>query len=306
MGGIVRRFRFGAVVREAGSGEAWAEKARRLEAQGYDVLLVPDHLVGPRFAPIAALTAAACATTRLQVGTLVFANDFRHPAVLAKEAATLDLLSGGRLEVGIGTGWMARDYEGAGLALEPPGVRVERLREAVAVLKGLWGDGPFSYQGKHYRIDGLDQRPKPVRRPRPPIVLGGGGPRMLRLAAEEADVVNIGMRVRPDGSGPDDQDGGLAAFLRKLEIVREAAGARYDALELGTSVVQVGERKAEEAWSAADSSSLGETPQVLLGTRADVIAKLRYWRDEHDISYFVVHHERDLDAFAPVVEELAT
>ncbi|WP_433441409.1 TIGR03621 family F420-dependent LLM class oxidoreductase [Nonomuraea sp. CA-141351] len=302
----MRRFRFGAVVREAESGVAWADKARRLEGQGYDVLLVPDHLVGPRFAPIAALTAAACATTRLQVGTLVFANDFRHPAVLAKEAATLDLLSGGRLEVGIGTGWMAGDYEGAGLALEPPGVRVERLREAVAVLKGLWEDEPFSFQGKHYRIDRLDQRPKPVRKPRPPIVLGGGGARMLRLAAEEADVVNIGMRVRPDGSGPDEKDGGLKAFLDKLEVVREAAGERYDGLELGTSVMQAGERKAVEAWSAADSSSLGETPQVLLGTRADIIDKLRYWRGEHDISYFVVHHERDLDTFAPIVEELAT
>ncbi|MEV0229272.1 TIGR03621 family F420-dependent LLM class oxidoreductase [Nonomuraea sp. NPDC050786] len=302
----MRRFRFGAVVREAESGEAWAEKARRLEGQGYDVLLVPDHLVGPRFAPIAALTAAACATTRLQVGTLVFANDFRHPAVLAKEAATLDLLSGGRLEVGIGTGWLAGDYAGAGLVLEPPGVRVERLREAVAVLKGLWGDGAFSYQGRHYRIDGLDQRPKPVRKPRPPIVLGGGGARTLRLAAQEADVVNIGMRVRPDGTGPDEKDGGLTAFLDKLEAVREAAGERYAGLELGTSVMQIGERKAEEAWSAADSSSLVGTPQVLLGTRADIIDKLRYWRDEHDISYFVVHHERDLDTFAPVVEELAT
>ncbi|MEV4084531.1 LLM class flavin-dependent oxidoreductase, partial [Nonomuraea fuscirosea] len=117
----MRRFRFGAVVRDAASAKEWADKARRLEDTGFDVLLVPDHLVGPRFAPIAALTAAACATTRLRVGTLVFANDFRHPAVLAKETATLDVLSGGRLEVGIGTGWMAGDYAGAGLELAPPG-----------------------------------------------------------------------------------------------------------------------------------------------------------------------------------------
>ncbi|MEV0379606.1 TIGR03621 family F420-dependent LLM class oxidoreductase [Nonomuraea sp. NPDC050643] len=303
---MVRRFRFGAVVREAGSGKAWAEKARRLEGAGFDVLLVPDHLVGPRFAPIAALTAAACATTRLRVGTLVFANDFRHPAVLAKEAATLDVLSDGRLEAGIGTGWMAGDYAGAGLALEAPGVRVGRLREAIAVLKGLWGEGPFSFRGEHYRIEGLDQRPKPVQRPRPPLVIGGGGARMLRLAAEEADVVNLGMRVKSDGSGPDPADGGLAAFLAKIAAVRAAAGERYARLELGTSVVQVGERKAEEAWSAADSSALDETPQVLLGTRRDIADKLRHWRDEHDISYFVVHHERDLAAFTPVVEELAT
>ncbi|WP_223167326.1 TIGR03621 family F420-dependent LLM class oxidoreductase [Nonomuraea sp. SYSU D8015] len=302
----MRPFRFGAVVREAESGKEWAEKARRLEGAGFEVLLVPDHLVGPRFGPIAALTAAACATDRLRVGTLVFANDFRHPAVLAKEAATLDLLSGGRLEVGIGTGWMAGDYAGAGMALEAPGVRVERLGEAIAALKGLWGDGPFRFEGRHYRIDGLDQRPKPVQRPHPPLVLGGGGPRVLRLAAEQADVVNIGMRVRRDGSGPDRRDGGLEAFLGKLRHVRAAAGDRYARLELGTSVVQVGERKAEDAWSAADSSSLDETPQVLLGTHRDIVDKLRYWRDEHDISYFVVHNERDLSAFAPVVEELAT
>jgi probable F420-dependent oxidoreductase len=302
----VRPFRFGAVVREAEDGKAWAEKARWLEGAGFDVLLVPDHLVGPRFAPIAALTAAACATDRLRVGTLVFANDFRHPAVLAKEAATLDLLSGGRLEVGIGTGWMAEDYTGAGMALEAPGVRVERLQEAIAVLKGLWGDGPFSFDGTHYRIGGLEQRPKPVQRPHPPLALGAGGPRMLRLAAEQADVVNIGMRVKPDGSGPDRKDGGVEAFLGKLGQVRAAAGDRYARLELGTSVVQTGERKAEEAWSAADSSSLDGTPQVLLGTHRDIVDKLRYWRDEHDISYFVVHNERDLPTFAPVVEELAT
>ncbi|GAA3688712.1 LLM class F420-dependent oxidoreductase [Nonomuraea antimicrobica] len=302
----MRRFRFGAVVREAESGKAWAEKARRLEAAGFDVLVVPDHLVGARFAPVAALTAAACATDRLRVGTLVFANDFRHPAVLAKECATLDLLSGGRLEVGIGTGWLAGDYAGAGLALEPPGTRVGRLREALAVLKGLWGEGAFGFAGEHYRISGLDQRPKPVQRPHPPLVLGAGGARMLRLAAEEADVVNLGLRVRPDGSGPDLRDGGLNAWLAKLDTVRAAAGDRYPRLELGTSVLQVGERKAEESWSAADSAALEETPQVLLGTRHDIADKLRHWRDTHDVSYFVLHHERDLAAFEPVVEDLAT
>ncbi|WP_345400647.1 TIGR03621 family F420-dependent LLM class oxidoreductase [Nonomuraea salmonea] len=223
----MRRFRFGAVIRQAESGRAWAEKARRLEGAGFDVLLVPDHLTGDRFAPIAALTAAACATGRLRVGTLVFANDFRHPAVLAKEAATLDVLSGGRLEVGIGTGWMAADYAGAGLRLEPPGVRVERLGEALTVLKGLWGDGPFSFDGRHYRVTGLDQRPKPVQRPRPPLVIGAGGARMLRLAAREADVVNLALRVLPDGSGPDVRDGGPAALENRLAVVKEAAGDRY-------------------------------------------------------------------------------
>ncbi|MBG0829215.1 TIGR03621 family F420-dependent LLM class oxidoreductase [Planomonospora sp. ID67723] len=300
-----RPFRFAAVVREAASGREWASKARRLEDSGFDVLLVPDHLVGPRLAPVAAMTAAACATGRLRVGTLVFANDFRHPAVLAKEAATVDLLSEGRLELGLGTGWMAADYASAGLALDPPGTRVDRLAEAITVLKGLWGDGPFSFQGEHYRIDGLDQRPKPVRRPHPRLLLGGGGPRMLRLAAREADVINLGMRVRADGIGPDGADGGLDAFLAKIDLVRRAAAGRYGAIELGTSVQQLGARRPGESWSAADSSRQDETPQVLLGTRQDIVDKLRHWRDTHDLSYFVLHHERDLDAFTPVVEELA-
>ncbi|SDJ17439.1 TIGR03621 family F420-dependent LLM class oxidoreductase [Nonomuraea jiangxiensis] len=303
----MRRLRFGAVVREAESGRAWAERARRLEGAGFEVLLVPDHLVGARFAPIAALTAAACATSRLRVGTLVFANDFRHPAVLAKEAATLDLLSGGRLELGIGTGWMAGDYAGAGLALEPPGTRIDRLREALTVLKGLWADGQFSFEGRHYRIRDLDQHPKPIRRPHPPLLLGAGGRRMLRLAAEEADIVNIATRVRPDGGGPDPRDGGRAAFLAKLDLLRTAAAGRYERLELGTSVLQVGEPAARESWSAAaDGPALDGTPQALLGTRHDLAEQIRYWRDEHDISYFVLHHERDLPAFTPVVEELAT
>ncbi|WP_214416678.1 TIGR03621 family F420-dependent LLM class oxidoreductase [Sphaerisporangium fuscum] len=301
----MRPFRFAAVVRDAESAKSWADKARRLEDSGYDVLLVPDHLVGPRFGPIAAMTAAACATTRLRVGTLVFANDFRHPAVLAKETAGLDLLSDGRLEVGLGTGWAAADYSAAGLTLDPPGVRVDRLAEAITVLKGLWSEGPFSFEGEHYRITALDQRPKPVQRPHPKLQLGGGGPRVLRLAAREADVVNLTMRVRPDGSGPDRDDGGLDAFLKKIDIVRAAAGARYDAIELGTSVMRAGVPRERAAWSAADTSRQDDTPQVLLGSRDEMAAKLRRWRDDHDLSYFVLHNESDLDAFTPVVEELA-
>ncbi|MGN9779878.1 TIGR03621 family F420-dependent LLM class oxidoreductase [Nonomuraea sp. ZG12] len=301
----MRRFRFGAVVREAGSGREWADKARRVEGAGFDVLLAPDHLVGDRFAPVAALTAAACATTRLRVGTLVLANDFRHPAVLAKELATLDVISEGRLEIGLGTGWMAADYEAAGLELRPPGVRVDRLAEAVAVLKGLWSGEEFGFEGAHYTLRGMRLRPRPVQRPHPRLLLGAGGPRMMRLAAGQADSVNLAMRVRADGRGPDPRDGGAGAFLAKLQAVRKAAGDRYDRLELGTSVVEVGERGPAQAWSAADRQSLEGTPQVLPGTRRDIVDRLRYWRDEHDVSYFVVHQERDLDAFVPIVEELA-
>lgn len=302
---VKRPFRFGAVIRDADSAAAWAAKARRLEDSGFDVLLVPDHLVGPRFAPIAALTAAACATTRLRVGTMVFANDFRHPAVLAKEAATLDLLSDGRLELGLGTGWMARDYESAGLPLDPPGARITRLAEAIHVLKGLWQGGPFSFGGEHYTIGGLEQLPLPVQRPHPPLVLGGGGPRMLRLAAREADVVNLTMRVRADGSGPEIADGGPDAFRRKVEIVRDAAGSRFDAIELGTSVLRIGLGREPEAWSAANPSAQAGTPQVLAGELTAVCDALHRWRDDLGLSYYVLHNEADLDAFTPVVGRLA-
>ncbi|MFC9975937.1 TIGR03621 family F420-dependent LLM class oxidoreductase [Spirillospora sp. NPDC127200] len=302
----MRPFRFGAVLRAAGSAAEWAAKARRLEDSGFDALLVPDHLVGPRFAPLAAMTAAACATTRLRVGTLVLANDFRHPAVLAKEAATLDVLSDGRLEFGIGTGWMAHDYDRAGLVLDPPGVRVDRLTEAIGVLKGLWRGGPFSHDGEHYRIDGLEQEPLPLQRPGPRLMLGGGGPRMLRLAAREADIVNLTLRVRADGSGPDTGDGGPDAFRRKIDVLREAAGDRFGELELGTSVLRVGAPRDAAAWSAAAPEAQLDTPQVLTGDAAQMADRLLRWRAGLGLSYFVLHHEADLDAFAPVVAGLAS
>ena len=143
-----RPFKFGAVVRLAPSPKEWAQKARMLEDSGFDVLFVPDHFVGPRFAPIPAMMAAACATTRLRVGTMVLANDYRHPAVLAKEAATIDVLSDGRLELGIGTGWMRGDYDRAGLVFDPPAVRFERLTESIKILKGLWTEERFLLRGQ--------------------------------------------------------------------------------------------------------------------------------------------------------------
>ncbi|WP_395103629.1 TIGR03621 family F420-dependent LLM class oxidoreductase [Actinomadura sp. SCN-SB] len=301
----MRGFRFGAVVRLAGTRKAWIDKARRLEDTGFDVMLVPDHIVGPRFGPLTAMMAAADATTRLRVGTMVLANDFRHPVLLAKETATLDVLSDGRLELGIGTGWLGKDYNAAGLTLDEPRVRLRRLREGLAVLKGAWSGGPFSYEGEHYHVRDLEQDPRPAQRPHPPILIGGGGPAMLRLAAAEADIVNLTMRTLPDGSGPDPSDGGAASFIRKIELLREAAGPRFEQIEIGTSVMQIGEGAAQAAWSAADTSQQGGTPQVLTGSVTDMADKLRHWRDEYGMSYFVLHHETDLNAFSPVVAKLA-
>ncbi|MBI2217810.1 MAG: TIGR03621 family F420-dependent LLM class oxidoreductase [Candidatus Rokubacteria bacterium] len=190
-----RLFRFGIINEHSHAASTWMARAQRAEELGYATFLVRDHFVpdffGDQLAPLPGLMAAACATRNLRVGTLVIDNDYRHPAMLAKEAATVDLLSGGRLELGLGAGWLRSEYERAGIAFDPPGVRIERLVETLEVLRGLFADGPFTFSGKHYSITGLDGFPKPAQRPHPPILIGAGSPRMLRLAGHEADIVGI-------------------------------------------------------------------------------------------------------------------
>jgi len=185
-----RRFRFGIQVRGAATAPAWLAKARATESLGYASLMLPDHF-HEQLGPIAALTAAAMVTRSLQLGVLVFANDYRHPVILAKELATLDMVSGGRVCVGLGAGWARSDYDAGGMAYDPPGTRVERLAESLTVLKGLFADGPLTFDGRHYRISQLEGLPKPVQRPHPPFLVGGGGRRLLSLAAREADIVGI-------------------------------------------------------------------------------------------------------------------
>ncbi|MEU1521020.1 TIGR03621 family F420-dependent LLM class oxidoreductase [Nocardia rhamnosiphila] len=298
-------FVFGVVVRKAESGREWAERARLVEQSGFTTLLMPDHFVGPRFAPIAALSAAAAATTELRIGTLVFSNDYRHPVVLGKELATLDVLSDGRLDVGLGTGWMREDYDRAGLAFDPPKVRFERFVESLQVLRGVWGEGAFSFKGEHYTIDELVQEPKPVQKPFPKFLFPGGGPKMLRLAGQYADYVNLTLRVRADGSAPDESDGGLESFLGKIETIRRSAGERFDRIAIGTSIQQVGIPQDKANWSAVNLARQADTPQVLLGDVSEMVDKLRYWRDTHGLNFFVLHNDKDLETFIPVVEKLA-
>jgi probable F420-dependent oxidoreductase len=302
---VSKPFRFGVVVRKADSGKEWAERARQVEASGFATLLMPDHFVGPRFAPVAGLTAAAMATTTLRIGALVFSNDYRHPVVLGKELATLDVLSDGRLDVGLGTGWMRQEYDRVGLPFDPQKVRFERFAEAIEVLRGVWGEGPFSYAGQFYRLDELVQEPKPVQKPYPKFLFPGGGPRMLRLAARYADYVNLTLRVRADGTAPDATDSGLESFLGKIETIRAAAGERFADIELGTSILQVGVPAERERWSEARTDDQQRTPQIVLGDTAEMVDKLRYWRDTHGLNFFVLHHDKDLETFIPVVEQLA-
>ena len=224
-----RPFRFGvgpgAIA--VGSAASWRDFARRIEDLGYSTLSVGDHLVGGH-GPIAAIAAAAAATSRLRVGALTFGNDYRHPVVLAQEAATLDLLSDGRLELGIGAGWMHADYERSGIPLDPAGERIERLAEAIAVLKGCFTGDPLTFEGAHYRIAGHVGRPAPVQRPHPPILVGGAGPKVLTLAAREADIVGLNVNLGAGHLGPEmGPSATRAATEAKVALIAAAAaGAR--------------------------------------------------------------------------------
>ncbi|MDQ2825569.1 MAG: TIGR03621 family F420-dependent LLM class oxidoreductase, partial [Actinomycetota bacterium] len=180
-----RRFRFGAQISFAASAGDWVAKARRIEELGFATLCVPDHF-DDQLAPFPALVAAAAATSSLRVATMVLDNDYRHPLVAAKEAATVDLLSGGRLELGMGAGWLSSDYDQSGIVCDPPAVRIDRLEEALAVVKGLLGGGKFSFAGRHYTVTGHPGTPRPVQRPHPPILIGGGSRRILSLAGRDA------------------------------------------------------------------------------------------------------------------------
>ena len=305
-----RLFRFAVTVPSVSAGSAWAEKARRVERLGFSVLAVPDHF-RDQLAPVPALTAAALATTRLRVGSLVFCNDFRHPVVLAKEAATLDVLSGGRFELGLGAGWLRAEYDQAGISFDAPGTRIERLEESVAIVKGLLAGERVTFTGRHYSIADLEGRPVPVQRPHPPILIGGGGQRTLSLAAREASIVGFVPRALKDGSGLDRTDFGEAALRQKIQWARAADGDRFDSLELNALIqaVVVSDQRTHTADQLAARFKVArdlvlESPYVLLGTIDEICDTIRQRRERYGISYLTVF-ERDMEAFAPVVERLA-
>jgi len=313
-----RPFRFGVINESMLAPEAWFAHVRRVEALGYATFLIRDHFVpdffGDQYAPIAALMAAACATTTLRVGTLVLDNDYRHPALLAKEAATLDVLSGGRLELGLGAGWLRAEYEQAGLPYDAAGTRIERLAEALRVIKGLWAPEPLTLAGQHYQIAGLAGVPRPAQRPHPPILIGGGHRRMLRLAGREAQIVSILTTSVTSGTVADDPaERTPAAVRQKIEWVREGAGARFGEVELSlipTLALGGARRQAAEqliaarGWSGTSAEEVWAMPSVLAGD-ADAIAEdLLRRREEYGFSYYVVS-DTQAEAFAPVVARLA-
>jgi len=295
----------------APNAKAWKDKARQVETLGYAALYLPDHFTD-QLGPIAALMAAADATTRLRVGSLVFDNDYRHPVVLAKEAATLDVLSDGRFDLGLGAGWMATDYEQAGIPYDSPGTRISRMKEGLKIIKGMFAGEPFTFSGEHYQVKGIEGSPRPVQKPHPPILLGGGGRRMLRLAAREADIVNVNFDLREGQVNRDLVRTGLAeATDEKLRWIREAASDRLDSIELSVTIFLANITDDRESVATVMAAGVGAEPKdilamphFLIGTVDEVVDDLQRRRERYGISYVIVPGEAD-EAFAPVVARLA-
>jgi probable F420-dependent oxidoreductase len=307
-------FRFAAQLSKGpdGTGRAWVEQARQAEDLGYSALLMPDHF-GDQLAPGPALAAAAAATTTLRVGSLVFGNDYRNPFVLAKEAATLDVLSEGRFEMSLGAGWMKTDYEQAGITYDTPRVRVERFEEAVQVVQGLLRtDGPFSFDGDHYQVHGHSLLPRPVQQPGPPLILGGGGRRVLSFAARHADIVSINANLRDGTGGPETApDMSPARTRQKVAWVKEAAGPRFEGLELNALIGFVLITEDAHAIGEAMASHFGidpgealHVPAVLLGTLDEMVDELLWRRQEYGITYWSIESDAWVD-LAPVVQKLS-
>ncbi len=309
----IRPFRFGAQLTTKPTRREWVDQARQLEDLGYSVASMPDHFTD-QLAPLPALQSILDATTTLRAGALVFDNDYKHPVVLAKEMATMDVLSDGRVEIGLGAGWMTSDYEQAGIPYDPPGVRIDRFLEGLAVIKGLMGPGRFSFTGDHYTITDYEGLPKPIQAPRPPVLIGGGGKRVLSIAAREADIVGVNGTLHAGVIGAE----ALAtmseqAVVDKMAIVADAAAAagRVADIELHirTFFVKVTDDR-EQALSemadfvSVDPAMLAASPFALIGNAEQIADDLRERRERFGFS-FVTVSAVDIDSFAPVVARLA-
>jgi probable F420-dependent oxidoreductase len=308
----LHKFRFGVQVGGSHSAADWRALAHKIEDLGYSTLFMPDHFIETELAPMVGISVAATATDRLRVGMLVLGNDYKHPAVVAKETATLDLLTDGRVELGIGAGWMKTDYEALGMPYDSAGTRINRLAEAITVIKGAWGDGPFDLSGEHYTIRSYNGLPKPVQQPRPPILVGGGGPRLLRLAGKEADIVGINPNLRAGAITSDALKTSLAEHTQeKIGWVREGAGPRFDDIELQIRYFVAAITDDANGLAEAMAPGLGvsatealQSGVALAGTVDEVCDILTKRREEWGVSYIVLGDDT-FEAFAPVVARLA-
>ena len=319
----VRPFRFGFTGGVSSKKAKLLDSARIVEALGYSTFGLADHFVRP-FAPLVAGQAVADATTTLRITQTVLAQDFRNPAVLAKELATLDVLSDGRLQVGLGAGWLQQEYEDASMRFEPAPIRIARLEETAIILKGLFGAEPFSFSGEHYTITGLQGRPTPIQQPRPPIMIGGGGKKVLAAAARHADIVQLMPSNRGGRMTLDPSQFAAPAIEEKIGWIRDAAGSRFDEIELSAQLLECAitdrphehlsnfaERIATVIQLMGDSrvdlgeDDLRDSPIVAVGSLDDVCEKLIETRKEYGISYFTAPIEARPEVMAPVIEQLA-
>lgn len=307
-----RPFRFGVQASKAATAREWAELARRTEAAGYSVLTMPDHFTD-QLAPVPALMAALDATTTLRVGALVFDNDYKHPVVLAKELATMDVLSDGRTEIGLGAGWMISDYEQAGIPYDSPKVRIDRFVEGLAIIKGVMQDGPFSFSGQHYTVTNYDGQPKPAQKPLPPILIGGGGPRVLKFAAREADIIGINGTLTAGVVGPEALATMTAESVdEKVAIVAAEAErvGRLNNVEMNIRTFFVKVTNDRQKTVAGISSMFGvseeminSSPFALIGSVESCIEQLIERREKWGFSYTIVGAE-NIDECEPIVAAL--
>jgi probable F420-dependent oxidoreductase len=310
----MRPFRFGVNVGRARSLAEWREKARKIEDLGYSALTVPDHLTDV-IAPIPALVSAAEATKHLRIGANVLNNDLRHPVLVAREAATVDLLTDGRFELGLGAGSIRSEYDEAGLRFDRGAMRVDRLAEAVIVIKGLLkGEQTTTFTGQRYRVSSHTIAIEPIQKPHLPILIGGNGPRLLALAAREADIVGFsGITFQGGGAASPDLSGWRVSGVdERVRLVRETAGKdRFARLEINALLQRVvltdhRRRAAEELtsrWTQLTPDDILQSPYVLIGTVEEMTEEVLARRQRWGISYYTVH-EPYLDAFAPVVASL--
>jgi probable F420-dependent oxidoreductase len=310
-----RPFRFATHVNSVASRAELVTRAREAEARGFSTITVPDHFRPDDLAPLVAMAVMAEATSSIQVGSNVFGNDYRHPVVLAKELATLDLLSDGRLQVGMGAGWLKTDYDLWGIPIDPPGPRVSRLAESLGILKGLWAGEPYSFRGEHYTVDAPAGVARAFRTPHPPLLVGAGGRRMLELAAREADIIGItfnqrvgefdAVKIMSDAGNADD-----GIHDRRIEWIRAAAGDRFDSIELAVFALITVTDQRDAALAAAAAGQgvaaewLADAPQFSFGTLDEIADDLERKRERYGISYVMTPGE-SFDAVTPLVERLS-
>ncbi|MFM7093473.1 MAG: TIGR03621 family F420-dependent LLM class oxidoreductase [Actinomycetota bacterium] len=312
--GVERRvFRFSVMTSGAADAASWRRLVERADDEGYDMLHMPQHRGTKGFSPLVALAFVASYSSRLRIGTLVLDNESVHPAIVARDAATLDLLSGGRLELGIGAGWLEADHASIGQDFAPIGVRIDRLAEAIDVMRSCWQGDTANFDGTHFALRDAPNDPKPAQAGGPPILVGGGGKRVLSLAARKADIVSFVPNMSAGRVGRESAANATgAATAEKLAWVREAAGDRLGGLELHTNLTNVfvtDDRmpmmeKIARGYGLDEPSEALDIPHVVIGTVPQCVEQLLERRESTGISHYTVF-EANLDAFAPIIAELA-